>query len=196
MRQRARLYLPVSILLLFVSTSVVAQGNRPDTTMGCGAVVEGIALCLSPSAKTGSVTLEVRNTGPKDTVLNLGIMLANGARQYPTAIRLTLTDAKGNVHQGVLAEPGIVTGRLDPFIVPLPRGASLILLLDLTKYVLYISGQIEEFRPDPKTPYTVQAQFTGQGLTQAEANLDVKGLALMPYWTGTAVSNTVATTKK
>src|ERR1035441_11099143 len=85
MRQRARLYLPVSILLLFVSTSVVAQGNRPDTTMGCGAVVEGIALCLSPSAKTGSVTLEVRNTGPKDTVLNLGIMLANGARQYPTA---------------------------------------------------------------------------------------------------------------
>jgi hypothetical protein len=33
-------------------------------------------------------------------------------------------------------------------------------------------------------------------LTQAEANLDVKGLALMPYWTGTAVSNTVATTKK
>jgi hypothetical protein len=196
MRQKARLYLHVSILLLFVRTSAVAQGNRLDTIMDCGTVVEDIALCLSPSAKTGSVTLEVRNTGPKDMVLNLGIMLGNGARQYPSAIRLRLTDAKGNVHQGVLAEPGIVAGRLDPFIVPLPHGASLILPLDLTKYVLYTSGQIEEFRPNPTTPYTVQAQFTGQGVTQAEANLDVRGLALMPYWTGIAASNTVATMKK
>ena len=195
MRQKARLCLPLSILLLFVNTTVVGQGNRPDTTIGCGAVVEGIALCLSPSA-LGSVTLELRNTGPKDAVLNLGAMLANGARQYPSAISLTLTDASGKVHQGVLAEPVIVAGRLDPFIVPLPHGASLILPLDLTKYVLYTSGQIEELRPDPTKPYMVRAQFTGKGVSQAEANLDVKGLALMPYWTGIALSNTVATTKK
>src|SRR5262249_47591611 len=98
MRQKARLYLPVSILLLFLSTTAVGQGNRPDTTTGCGAVVEGIELCLSPSAEPGSLTLEVRNTAPKDAVLNLGIMLANGARQYPSAITLTLTDANGKVH--------------------------------------------------------------------------------------------------
>lgn len=196
MRQKARLSLPVSILLLFLSTTAVGQGNSPDTTIGCGAVVEGIALCLSPSAQSGRVTLELRNTGPKDAILNLGIMLANGARQYPSAISLTLTDATGKVHQGVLAEPVIVAGRLDPFIVPLPNGASLILPLDLTKYALYTSGQIEELRPDPTKPYTVRAQFTGKGISQAEANLDVKGLALMLYWTGIALSNTVATTKK
>jgi hypothetical protein len=141
--------------------------------------------------------LEVRNTAPRDAVLDLGIMLANGARQYPSAITLTLTDAEGRVHQGVLAEPGFVAGRLDPFIVPLPHGASLSFPLDLTKYALHASGQKEELRIDPtKPPYTVQAQFTGNAVTQAEANLDVKGLALMPYWTGIAVSNTVATTKK
>src|SRR5882724_4738138 len=198
MRQKARRCLAVSILLLFLSTTSVGQGNRPDTdtTIGCGAVVEGIALCLAPSAQSGSVTLELRNTAPKDAILNLGIMLANGARQYPSAISLTLTDARGKVHQGVLAEPVIVAGRLDPFIVPLPHGASLILPLDLTKYALYTSGQIEELRPDPTKPYTVRAQFTGKGVSQAEANLDVKGLALMPYWMGTALSNTVATTKK
>jgi hypothetical protein len=196
MRQKARLYLPLSILLLLVSTSVIGQVNRPATTTDCGAVVEGIALCLFPSGQTGSVTIEVRNTGPKDVVLNLGIMLDNGAWQYPNAICLILTDAKGKVHQGVLAEPGIIAGRLDPFIVPLPHGASLILPLDLTKYVLYSSGQMEELRPDPTNRYTVRAQFTGKSVSQAEANLDVKGLALMPYWTGIALSNTVATTNK
>src|SRR5437870_7169489 len=98
MRQKARRCLAVSILLLFLSTTSVGQGNRPDTTIGCGAVVEGIALCLAPSAQSGSVTLELRNTAPKDAILNLGIMLANGARQYPSAISLTLTDARGKVH--------------------------------------------------------------------------------------------------
>jgi hypothetical protein len=44
----------------------------------------------------------------------------------------------------------------------------------------------------PTKLYTVQAQFKGKGVTQTEANPDVKGLALMPYWAGTAVSNTVA----
>lgn len=196
MRQKAWRYLAVSILLLFLSTTAVGQGNRLDTTTGCGPPVHGIELCLSPSSEPSSLTLEVRNTASQDAVLNLGIMLANGARQYPSAITLTLIDAKGKVHQGVLAEPAFVSGRLDPFIVPLPHGASLSLALDLTKYALSTSGQIEDLRLDPTKPYTVQAQLTGKGVTQAEANLDVKGLALMPYWTGIAVSNTAATTKK
>jgi hypothetical protein len=37
--------------------------------------------------------------------------------------------------------------------------------------------------------YFLEAQFSGRGLTQQEANLDVKGLALMPYWTGSITSN-------
>jgi hypothetical protein len=70
------------------------------------------------------------------------------------------------------------------------------LALDISKYALYVSGHIEDFRPDPTKRYTVQAQFTGEGVNQAEANLDVKGIALMPYWTGTLVSNTVASAPK
>ena len=142
-----------------------------------------------------SLNVEVRNAGPKDLVLNLGIMLANGARQYPSAITLSVTDNMGKVHQGRLAEPGIIGGRVDPFIVPLPHGASLMLPVELTKYLLDTSGRSEKFRPDATTLYTVQAQFTGQGVSYSEANLDVKGLAVMPYWTGTAVSNTVASAK-
>ncbi|MGD1082855.1 MAG: hypothetical protein ABR881_31455 [Candidatus Sulfotelmatobacter sp.] len=137
--------------------------------------------------------LEVRNTGPNDTVLNLGIMLANGSRQYPAAITLVLTDAEGKGHRAELAEPpGVIGGRLDPFIVPLPSGASLKLPLHISKCFWYASGQLEDFEPDPKKHYTLQAQFTGKGVSQAEAGPDVAGIALMPYWTGEVVSNTVA----
>ena len=43
--------------------------------------------------------LERRNSGDEDTVINLGTMLANGARQYPTAVRLVMKEANGREHQ-------------------------------------------------------------------------------------------------
>jgi hypothetical protein len=137
-------------------------------------------------------TLEIRNTGPENAVLNLGIMLANGERQYPTAVTVVLTDQKGKQHRAELAEPsGTIGGRIDPLIVPLPSGASLRLPVDIAKCLWYAAGQLEGIKPDPKKRYILQAQFTGKGVSQGEANLDVKGIALMHYWTGTAVSNTV-----
>jgi hypothetical protein len=45
--------------------------------------------------------------------------------------------------------------------------------------------------PDLNMQYTIQAQFIGRGVSQAETNLDVKGIALMPYWIGTVASNSV-----
>jgi hypothetical protein len=179
--------------LVLVILSAGAFGQQLNTTEQCGASVDGIVLCLSRSNESGGFTLDLRNTGPRDALVNLGVMLANGARQYPTAITLTLSDEAGKQHHGVLAEPVGVAGRVDPLIVPLPNGASLRLALDISKYVYSASGHIEDFRPDRTKRYTVEAQFTGHGVTPTEANLDVKGIALMPYWTGTLVSNTVAT---
>src|SRR5271156_1253633 len=162
MRNRRWLFERTAVVLVFLTAS--AFGQQPARTGQCGTPVEGVALCLSRSAGTGGVTLELRNTGPKDAMLNLGIMLANGARQYLTAITLTFTDATGKEHHGVLFEPGVVAGRLDPFIVPLPNRASLMLALDISKYALYASGHLEDFRPDPTKRYTVQAQFIGKGV--------------------------------
>jgi hypothetical protein len=156
----------------------------------CGAPVSGIALCLSP----GRGTLEVRNTGEKDAVLNLGTMVGNGTWQYPTAITLLLRDANGKQHRAKLAEPvGVIGGRLDALIVPLPRGASLKLPLDVSwSRPWYASGRLEDFKPDLKKHCALQAQFIGKGVSQAETNLDLKGLALMPFWTGAVASNIAA----
>jgi hypothetical protein len=154
--------------------------------------VEGIALCLSRSARPGDATLDVRNTGAKDAVLKLGVIV--GAQQYPISITLVLTDAEGTEHHAELAEPeGVIGGRIEPFIVPPPSGASLKLPIHISKSTLwYAGGQLQDFGPDPKQRYTVQAQFTGKGVSEGEADPDIKGMALWPYWTGTAVSNIVA----
>lgn len=157
---------------------------------GCGTSVAGLQLCISPGPQAAGATLEVKNTGPDDAVLNLGILLGNGSRQYPTAIRLLLTDGKGRQHYAELAVPGIIGGRVDPFVLPLPSAASLTLPLRISNYI-DSSGQVENWGTGPQKSFMVQAQFTGKGVSQAEANRDMKGIALMRYWTGTVVSNTV-----
>jgi hypothetical protein len=59
--------------------------------------------------------------------------------------------------------------------------------VDLEKY--RAAGWREfDYKLTPGT-YFLEARFTGRGLTQQEANLDIKGLALMPHWTGSTASH-------
>jgi hypothetical protein len=59
--------------------------------------------------------------------------------------------------------------------------------VDLDKYWAAESKEFD-YKLKPGT-YSLEAQFTGKSVSQQEANLDVKGIALMPYWTGTVASN-------
>ena len=181
-----------TVFLVILTASVSGQGNGPCMTGKCGRSVEGIVLCLSRSEQPDDAILEVRNTGTEDAVLRLGEIVV--ARQYPTAITLALTDAKGKQHNAEVGEPtGVISGRILPFVVPLPRGASLKLPLRISKSIWYASGQLEDFEPDPKKRYSLRAQFTGKGVSQAEAGgPDFAGIALTRYWTGAVISNTVA----
>jgi hypothetical protein len=175
-----------TIIVIFTATACAQQNNPNEASQPCGQPVDGIALCLSRSTEPEDLTLEVKNVGEKDAVLNLGIVLANGARQYPTAITLIFSKAEGGRFRHELDGPVGVAGRIDPFIVLLPSHASLKLPLHAT-YGWYFRNYILDLKH-----YTVQAEFKGRGVTQAQAGLDVKGISLMPYWTGTVVSNTVA----
>ena len=176
-------------VLLAILSAAFAQGHGSSPARKCGEVVAGIELCLSRSADLGGATLEIRNAVSTDALLNLGVML--WVRQYPTAITLVLKDTKGKEHHAELAEPGgVIGGRILPFVVPLPSGASLKLPVRISKCLWYASGRLEDFEPDPQKHYSLRAQFTGKGVSQTDP--DFKGLTLMPYWTGTAVSNTVS----
>ncbi|HZS27757.1 MAG TPA: hypothetical protein VFB76_11045 [Candidatus Angelobacter sp.] len=131
--------------------------------------------------------VELRNTGENDLILNLGIMLANGRKQYPNAIVLVLTDQDRKSRRLELRDPAAIGGRMDPLIVPLPVGSSYSLPVDLDKYWAAASREIE-YKLNPGS-YSLVAEFTGRAVSRQSANLDVKGIALMPYWEGTVTSN-------
>ncbi len=137
-------------------------------------------------SKVPKFRVELQNAGEDDLILNLGITLANGRKQDPKDIVLLLTDSPG-ARRFELKEPYYVAGRVDPLIVPLPVGSTFSIPVDLEKYWTAASKEFE-YKLKPGT-YFVEAQFSGRCLTQPEANLDVKGLALMPYWTGSIASN-------
>jgi hypothetical protein len=139
------------------------------------------------SARPPKFRVELRNIGDHDLILNLGIMLANGRRQYADAIVLTIVDPQGKTRQFALKGPGMIAGRVDPLIVPLPVASAFSISVDLDNYWA-ASSQEFDYRFG-RGAYLLEAQFTGKGLSQQEANLDVKGLALMPYWKGTVTSN-------
>jgi hypothetical protein len=86
--------------------------------------------------------VELRNGGKDDLILNLGIMLANGRKQYPRAIALILTDPEGKSRVFDLREAGVVASRLDPMIMPLP-GATFTLPIDLGNYWPAASKEFE-----------------------------------------------------
>jgi hypothetical protein len=177
-------------LVAIVLLSVVDQGpqasNLPSRELEMRVHLDGTTQSQS---KVPKFRVELRNVGDHDLILNLGFTLANGRKQYPDAIVLTIIDVHGKARQFDLIGPAAVAGRVDPLIVPLPTGSTFSLPIDLGKYWSAASKEFEyKFQLGS---YSLEAQFRGKAVSPEEANLDVKGIALMPYWTGTVSSNQV-----
>jgi hypothetical protein len=149
-------------------------------------------LLLAPADKPIMFRVELHNPSVQDLVLNIGIALANGAKQYPNAVEYTLTIPDGRVLHLEHWEPAFIAGRVDPLIVPLPAGASFSFLVNLKEYVAP-KEKIWKLQLAPGR-YSLQAEYTGRAVPQSQTNLDVKGIALMPYWIGTVTSAPVVFT--
>jgi hypothetical protein len=144
-------------------------------------------LLITSAGTPALFRVEMRNpSNEDDLILNLGIELANGARQYPDAVKYTLTTPDGRDLHLESMEPGFIAGRVDPLIVPLPAGALFSFLVDLNEYMAP-KEKIWQLAFSPGR-YTLQAEYTGRAVPQSQANLDVRGIALMHYWVGTATS--------
>jgi hypothetical protein len=153
-----------------------------------GETVSGLQLAIHrepaerAQSKVPSFRVELRNAGESDLILNLGSMLANGRKQYPDAVVLILTDSQGKSQTLELQGPAGVAGRVDALVVPIPVGSTFSIPVDLEKYGPF------GFKWKPGA-YSLEAQLKGKGVNQADANLDVKGIALMPYWRGSVTSD-------
>jgi RNA polymerase sigma factor (sigma-70 family) len=162
------------------------KAPSPDAAPTWGKPVAGLRVGILHSAPNQvSVTLE--NVGRDDLMLNLGIMLANGKKHLPGAVRLALTDRAGKTRTFRLKGPPGIAGRVDPLVVPLPVGGRYTLACPLDKYADADPTRIDV--PLAPGEYRVAAQYTGEKVTRT--NADTTGLTLMKYWTGTAKSGEV-----
>lgn len=131
--------------------------------------------------------VELRNTGDQPLILNLGTMEANGRKQHASAIHLLLKEPDGTVLRVEPIVAGVAQGRVDPLVVPLPAGATFTLRVDLADYgapnrnlwTLNLTAG----------SYSIQAEYEGKKVSMKEANADLQGLTLMPYWIGTIQSS-------
>jgi hypothetical protein len=147
-----------------------------------GTPLKGLRVGLGRTEAKGNgkarLMVVLENVGTDDLVVNLGLMLGNGKKQIPMAVRLIFTDTAGKKY--ILRHNNLdFSGRVDPFVVPLPAGS---------RYAA-ISRDLEK-SIDRLTPgrYRVRAEFVGEAVTRKEVNVDAVGLALMTYWTGTIQS--------
>ncbi len=131
--------------------------------------------------------VEICNSGDQSLLLKLGTIYRG--QDALSAIHLLLTEADGKTIDLEPFQGGIVSGRIDPLIVPIPVGATFVLRVDLTDY-MSIGEHVWQLELAPGR-YKLTARYVGTPVSRREANLDMPGLALMHYWTGSVDSNTL-----
>jgi len=163
----------IVMLPLFSAWSAAPRRCQPIATEGAGG---SLRISIYPDrtesrkSKVQNFRVELSNEGRDDLILNLGSMIGNGRKQYASKIGLSLTDAGGKSRRLELMPAGIVGGRVDPMIVPLPAGATFSVLVDLEEYW---DAESSEFAGKLKPgSYSVEARFEGAAVSQREANLD------------------------
>ncbi len=143
---------------------------------------------------TPSLVAQLINSGSQPLILNIGMMLANGRQQFADRIQLQLTRPDKTVLHLHMLGPGVIAGRIDPMVIPLPPNAAYSVKLALNQYC---APKEHVWKLDlPPGSYALRAEYTGVGVPQRATNLDMQGLSLMPYWTGTIQSGVLNFTVK
>jgi hypothetical protein len=167
-------------LMLSLGSSAPQQTNDLRIT---------IAPVESADVKPGNpeFVLTLQNEGDADLVVTLGAVI--GRKLYPHAITLLLTNQSGRTSTLRFRGPVRVGGRMDPFIVGMPSGATYALRVSLGQFTSAYTGvgrtTSNELEPMvPPGSYTIQATLHAP----AGNTSDVYGNPLMNLWTGEAAS--------
>ena len=189
-----RVVRPIKAMTKTCLTVVLVVGisllGRVDAQQTQDKALEITLVRVQPDSLKPLFRVELHNAGEQPLILNLGMMLANGKKQYANAVTLSLTDGHGRTTPLELLGPAFVAGRIDPLVVPLPKGATFTLPVNLADYISP-KNNVWQVTLTPGA-YTISVAYAGVGVPQQQANLDMQGISLMPYWTGAVRSNAVA----
>jgi hypothetical protein len=134
--------------------------------------------------------VHLKNVSDLDLLLNLGMMLGNGNKQYLDAIHFSLVNSTGKTLLLDLIGPAIIGGRIDPLVMPLPSGAEFAFPVDLSHYFAP-KQNIWEIKLQAGR-YLLNANYQGVTIKRGTTNSDMQGLFLFPVWTGHVTSQAVS----
>jgi len=122
---------PLFAAILLLAGSLSAQEPVPQASLDqsmSGKSVDSLQMRLfvdrleTGQAKTPRFRVELRNVGETGLLLDLGTMTPDGARQFPTAVSLLLSDERGETQRLELRAPRQVNGAAKKtFLLPLPK---------------------------------------------------------------------------
>jgi len=178
----------------FLACVNVTLGAAGDTAKG-GPPSNGLCLRLElpvskdPKKPPEHFSIVVENVSNRDLNVRLGYSLNNGRSHHPDSLEL-IARAGGEAPRRLIYFDGRggIGGRVDPFVVPLPAGASYTLRCPVKNFV-----DPGSLRPiDVKArDYRIAASLTGKPVTEKDVNLDTLGQTMIPCWQGTIHSNEV-----
>jgi len=163
--------------LLLLAGLSVAQNPNPKAW---GKEVNGFQMSIYlDQAEGGRVRLpkfrvELRNTGQKDLLLNLGIMTRDGGKQYPTAVSLILAGAQGEFQQLTIKKSLASDDGKEALFLPLPVGSTFSFPVDLGNYAAAAASTESDNKLKPGI-YWIAAHLTGFIGTDANSPYPTKG---------------------
>ena len=180
----------------FLACVNITLGAGGDTAKG-GPPVGGLCLRLEvpaskdPKKPPDHFSIVVENVSDRDLNVRLGYSVNNCRSHHPDSLEL-IARADGEAARRLIYFDGrgAIGGRVDPFVVPLPAGASYTLRCPFKNFV-----DPSSLRPiDVKArDYRIAASLAGKPVTRNDVNLDTLGQTMIPCWQGTIHSNEVRT---
>jgi hypothetical protein len=140
-------------------------------------------MCSQASEPTFRLILQNVSTAPAAAVI--GGVFGTPKRYLPGRLTFTLSragvaDTSFDFDPSIVGEVVRCCGRVDPWLIPLPAGAS---------YAMVVSIQ-SRFREAFSSPAEVQVRLTTQEFGNLSA--DVQGLRFTDVWVGTLTSDRIS----
>ena len=135
------------------------------------------------SARGRNLQITFANTAKTPAVLNLGYMLGNGAKFWPTKFHLLVHDAAG-AERLLRWKTGGIDGRVDDFLVPLMPGGKYAIAFSLDD--LIGDGKDGNWSSAIQAGEKVEAVYEGTAIDPARALIPA-----LPIWVGELKSDSI-----
>jgi hypothetical protein len=170
---RFQLSLDLAILVAFATVGLRAGPQTPTDQLLL------TLACERPSDLTFRLTLH--NVSTVSTAAVIGTILANDKKYLLGRVAFTVTRAGVADSTFDFFDPSVptVAGRVDPWLIPLPAGASYSVVVSIPEGFRELLAGIAD----------VRARLTTR--ENRNPNLDVQGLRFIHVWIGTLISDPI-----